>query len=340
MMNELVSVVVPVYNTAPWLDRCVESIAAQTHRKLEILLVDDGSTDESPALCDCWAQKDPRIRVIHKKNEGLGMARNTGMDQASGRYLFFFDSDDYIEPQLVENCLARARETEAPVVLYGCCRERQGRRQAVPVTAPKLLFRGEEIRQELLPSLYTYGFGQGVSAWGKMYDLTLLRRLGLRFRSEREIISEDGWFMLELFSRLNRAAILPENLYIYCIRRGSLSRAYRPDRQRRNDGFLEACRDYVQRNGLPEQVAHHIAARYHGMTLGAMMDLLCTGLSRREKQAALTDILESSVLRSTLTGAVTALDAPLPRLFWRCLRERRLIACRVLLQLNLWRRGR
>ena len=339
-MNELVTVVVPVYNTAPWLDRCVESIVTQTYRDLEILLINDGSTDDSPAICDRWAKKDRRIRVIHKKNEGLGMARNTGMDQASGRYLFFLDSDDYVESRLAEQCLARARETEAPVVLYGCCREIRGRRQEIKVTAPRTRFRGGEIRQELLPSLYTYGFGLGVSAWSKMYDLDVLRSLGLRFPSEREIISEDGWFMLELFSRLDSAVILPETPYIYCIRQGSLSRGYRPDRQRCNDAFLEACRACVRRENLPEQVAHHIAARYHGMTLGAMMDLMRTDLPRREKWAALKAIFESPVLRSTLTDEVTALDAPLPRAFWRCLSRGDLLLCRVLLQLNLWRRGR
>lgn len=94
--NELVSVIVPVYKVEPYLDRCVASILAQTYPNLEVILVDDGSPDNCPALCDAWAQRDARIRVIHKKNGGLSDARNVGLDAASGAYISFVDSDDYI----------------------------------------------------------------------------------------------------------------------------------------------------------------------------------------------------------------------------------------------------
>ena len=94
--NELVSVIVPVYKVEPYLDRCVASILAQTYPNLEVILVDDGSPDNCPALCDAWAPRDARIRVIHKKNGGQSDARNVGLDAASGAYISFVDSDDYI----------------------------------------------------------------------------------------------------------------------------------------------------------------------------------------------------------------------------------------------------
>ena len=95
--NELVSVIVPVYKVEPYLDRCVASILAQTYPNLEVILVDDGSPDNCPALCDAWAQRDARIRVIHKKNGGLSDARNVGLDAASGAYISFVDSDDTLQ---------------------------------------------------------------------------------------------------------------------------------------------------------------------------------------------------------------------------------------------------
>ena len=100
--NELVSVIVPVYKVEPYLDRCVASILAQTYPNLEVILVDDGSPDNYPALCDAWAQRDARIRVIHKKNGGLSDARNVGLDAASGAYISFVDSDDYIAENFIE----------------------------------------------------------------------------------------------------------------------------------------------------------------------------------------------------------------------------------------------
>lgn len=100
--NELVSVIVPVYKVEPYLDRCVASILAQTYPNLEVILVDDGSPDNCPALCDAWAQRDARIRVIHKKNGGLSDARNVGLDAASGAYISFVDSDDYIAENFIE----------------------------------------------------------------------------------------------------------------------------------------------------------------------------------------------------------------------------------------------
>ena len=100
--NELVSVIVPVYKVEPYLDRCVASILAQTYPNLEVILVDDGSPDNCPALCDAWAQRDARIRVIHKKNGGQSDARNVGLDAASGAYISFVDSDDYIAENFIE----------------------------------------------------------------------------------------------------------------------------------------------------------------------------------------------------------------------------------------------
>lgn len=100
--NELVSVIVPVYKVEPYLDRCVASILAQTYPNLEVILVDDGSPDNCPALCDAWAQRDSRIRVIHKKNGGQSDARNVGLDAASGAYISFVDSDDYIAENFIE----------------------------------------------------------------------------------------------------------------------------------------------------------------------------------------------------------------------------------------------
>lgn len=101
-MNDLISLIVPVYNVEKYLDKCLETITNQTYSNMEIILIDDGSTDLSGKKCDEWEKKDSRVRVIHKKNGGLSSARNAGIDVAKGKYISFIDSDDYIELNMIE----------------------------------------------------------------------------------------------------------------------------------------------------------------------------------------------------------------------------------------------
>ena len=112
----LISVIIPVYNTKPYLNACLESVVGQTYRELEIILVDDGSTDGSGELCDEWERKDPRIRVIHKANGGQCEARNMGMEIAAGEYIGFVDSDDVISPRMYETLIAAMEQYHADVV--------------------------------------------------------------------------------------------------------------------------------------------------------------------------------------------------------------------------------
>lgn len=118
-MDDLVSVIVPVYNTKPYLEACVSSLAAQTHRNLQIILVDDGSTDGSGAICDDFARRDQRITVIHQRNAGVSAARNAGLWLASGDYLTFVDSDDTLVPHAVETALSALLDNDADMVTYG-----------------------------------------------------------------------------------------------------------------------------------------------------------------------------------------------------------------------------
>lgn len=115
----LISVIVPVYNIIPYLPRCVESLRTQTYENLEILLIDDGSTDETPALCDRLEAEDERIRVFHKKNGGPSSARNFGLQQAGGEYVGFVDSDDYVDADMYERLYGAIEKTGMPVAQVG-----------------------------------------------------------------------------------------------------------------------------------------------------------------------------------------------------------------------------
>ncbi len=334
MEQPLVSVVIPVYNVEPWLDRCVSSVARQTYPKLDIILVDDGSPDGCPGICDSWAKRDSRVRVCHKENQGLGMARNTGLDLARGDYIFFFDSDDYVAADTAEVCVASALAHGADAVLFGLCDTFPDGR-TVPKTVTAGIFTGDAVTEQLLPGLFVYSHGIGISACGKMFRLETLRNAGLRFRSERQVVSEDACFALEFFPKAETAVILPRCLYYYCRREDSLTRTLRADRQQRNDLFLDTALALAAAQGLPRKVADHIMARYQFYCLGAMKQTLQAPLPPEERRKALLAIFRSPVLRRTLRPEVLALHRPALAFFYTCLKLRCFGLCRMLLQARL-----
>ena len=122
-MTSTISIIVPVYKVEPYLRKCVDSILAQTYKNLEIILVDDGSPDNCPALCAQYAKEDPRVRVIHKENGGVSTARNAGLDAATGEYVTFVDSDDWIDPDMYVSMMTRIREYGCDAVLCDCLKE-------------------------------------------------------------------------------------------------------------------------------------------------------------------------------------------------------------------------
>lgn len=338
MADLLVTVVVPVYNVEKYLNRCVESIVNQTYKNLEIILVDDGSTDNCPSMCDEWENKDSRIIVVHKTNAGLGMARNTGIEHASGEYIFFFDSDDYVETTIVEKCITSANKYCSDAVIYGRCEVYDDGRCVVKnINSRKDVFTSQEVANELLPSMFTYDMGFGVSAWGKMFSLETIRRYSLRFVSEREIISEDAFFALEFFSHAATVSIVNEGLYFYYKREDSLSRSFRADRHRQNDKFLHKSIEYVSSANLPEKVITHLTARYHMYVIASMKQLMSSQLSKKEKRAALKEMYGSDTLMSSLDADVIRMHNKTLRLFFWFLKRGCYSLCSIMLYIKMKR---
>ena len=213
--TETISVTVPVYNVAAYLRRSVDSLLGQTYRNLEILLVDDGSTDDCPALCDEYAAKDPRVRVIHKKNGGLASARNAGITAATGTYLAFLDSDDWLDPDCYERMLSALRTFHADVAV---CRYRQVYDDHVEDESRDLAYVGsleEGLRHyvEETPQIQIQN-----AAWNKLYRRDFAG--GLRFDESRWY--EDMMHTTQLLSKSGTIAVLDHASYnYYCTRAGS-----------------------------------------------------------------------------------------------------------------------
>ena len=224
LMEDLISLIVPVYNVEAYLDRCIHSILKQTYQNLEILLIDDGSTDSSPAKCDAYAAKDSRIKVLHKSNGGLSDARNAGLALAEGAYIGYVDSDDWIEPDMYATLYRACVDNHAQLAVCRYFQEYKDRTEAggngsvVPLA-----------REELL-KIYIGGHEDYIiynSVWSKLYKRELVE--GMLFPKGRN--SEDIMYTTRAFCRLERAVYVDRCLYHYVLDRdGSIMNASRAER--------------------------------------------------------------------------------------------------------------
>lgn len=176
----MLTLVVPVFNKEQYLSRCMDALLAQTVKDYEILLIDDGSTDGSGALCDCYAAAQPeRIRCIHKLNGGLFAARNTGIEAARGEWITFPDPDDWVEPEYVQTFLELCSRYPSDLVCTGFWVDDGEKRSSGYADGPTVIMTAREGRRALLLPPRMGGF-----SWNKCYRVELLRRHGLRFRPD------------------------------------------------------------------------------------------------------------------------------------------------------------
>ena len=218
MSNPLISIIVPVYNVEQYLPKCVDSILAQSYQNLEIILVEDGTKDRSGEICDAYAAKDPRIKVIHKKNGGLSSARNAGMDVAQGEYFGFVDSDDWIEPETYEALMELARKYDADLV----CGGRYDVDGATGERTIGLCPQKEECisSMEMLGRVFTWDNCDS-AAWDKLYR----RHLFDEIRYPLGMVSEDIAIFYKLMEKANRVALCNKPIYNYFHRENSITTA-------------------------------------------------------------------------------------------------------------------
>lgn len=214
---ELISVIVPVFNVEKYLENCVTSIINQTYANLEILLIDDGSTDRSGALCDQYAGKDSRIQVIHKTNGGLSDARNVGIDHSHGNYLVFVDSDDLIHATMVERLYHALKEQDAEISLCNWVSVDERYQplftdHASPIK-DEVLTGEQAIKKLFMANGYYY-----VVAWNKLYKASLFN--DVRFIYGR--VNEDEFIVHRLFGQCKSIVCIQDELYYYLQRSDSI----------------------------------------------------------------------------------------------------------------------
>ncbi len=227
-----ISVIIPVYNVEKFLKQCVDSVLNQTYKNIEVILVDDGSYDNCPKLCDNYAKKDSRIKVIHKQNGGLSSARNTGVKYVTGDYIMYVDSDDWIDNDTCENAIIKAIQTDSDVVIWPYIREYADN------SLPKRIFDKNEIifnEEDVKNKIHRRLFGlvneelsspenadSIVTVWGKLYRAELIKNNEIKFVDTKLIgTNEDALFNIEIFKNVKKAIFI--NKYFYHYRKDNVS---------------------------------------------------------------------------------------------------------------------
>lgn len=253
----MISVIVPVYNAQNALNKCVDSILAQTYREFELILVDDGSTDASAEVCDRYAESDSRVKVVHQQNAGVAAARNSGLEAAGGEYLSFVDSDDYVEPDYLECMLDGIRHPGVDICWCDNCDE-----------APDgtVIGRADASGNEFLTAAdfdWNGGSQHGDVVWACLFDRTLID--GLRFAPDLSV-GEDSLFFAQCLGRSQGIRRIKKVLYHYVVRDDSAFHGgFSPRKLDELRAWWRICRLYGWRDDVRAAYAlrcQNIIARY------------------------------------------------------------------------------
>lgn len=253
-MRDLISVIIPVYKVEEYLCRCVDSVLAQTYTNMEIILVDDGSPDQCPAMCNEYARQDSRVKVIHQENAGLSGARNAGIDMAQGQWLAFVDSDDYLAADFLEQLYQACVDTGSDMSV---CRWEYVRGEAIPEhgTGEIRVYTG----REMLANLYVPDGAYFVVAWNKLYRKELFE--DIRYPLGR--IHEDEATTYRIYDKVKKAAYVDRSLYGYFVTPVSITRGFNPKRMDWVTAVAERI-DFFEEKGYTELMVPGLQALADG----------------------------------------------------------------------------
>lgn len=268
MINQLISIIVPVYNVEKYIQECIKSILKQTYSNLEIILVDDGSTDSSGDICDELAKEDNRIRVIHKQNEGVSIARNTGINIAKGKLIGFVDSDDICEPQLFEKLYGAMSKQNVDVCYCRFNDYIEGEKHHRFEPLREGYYDWEQIRKEIILPMVGSSPQEPKCApvmgalWRSLYKLSIIND-GVPVRMKGIKMAEDLLFNIEYLCRCNSAVVIDEYLYNYRQFPESSSRKYITDLYN-NIQFLH---EYLKQTLIQYEIFDQEMKGYYKMTV-------------------------------------------------------------------------
>ena len=346
--SPFVSIVVPVYRTKEYLDQCVQSLRSQSYSNLEIILVDDGSPDDCPAICDTLATQDTRIRVIHKENEGAAFARKAGLDAASGQYVLFLDGDDWLDSDAVSTCVEVAQQDNADCVMFGYVREYTGKSILNPLfpqdfsydrtlSEEKIHRRivglvGEELREpQRIDNLSSFCM--------RLFRTEVARRG--RFISDREIgTSEDTIFNLYA---LDGCRISYINRCFYHYRKTnaqSITAAHKADLAEKWDVMYSVIQEYIDGSGKAEAYRTPFLNRVACGIIGLGLNEISSSMNIWQKSRRLKAILSKPLYVEAFAQLDTSYCGVKWKLFFLLCKRKAAFPLALLLQIMNYLRSR
>ena len=350
MPQPKVSIIVPVYNVENYLERCIISLRNQTLEDIEIILVDDSSTDSSLEICNKMAMEDSRIKVIHKENEGAGLARNEALRVATGEYIGFLDSDDFVEADMFKTLYDKAVQYGSDLVMSGvlfvdgnmfseqgeCIRKTYFDKDTHFETDEEL----KKLRMGIVGATTDDNDDSkyGMSIWKNLFKHQVIKDNDIVFKSEREMLSEDALFMIDYISCIKKATGINEAFYNYCRNETSISKSYKKDRFEKSLVFVNEVEKRFKKDIAPEEYQVYIDRFWQ-----AMCRVLCsqeimyaednnikyTDLKERLKEVC-THSLTERTLKSYPIGTLPLKQ----RVFAYCIKYRLYFLLKVLVRLR------
>lgn len=350
MAQPKVSIIVPVYNAEKYLQRCINSLKNQTLEDIEIILVDDSSPDSSPEICDKAEAEDVRIKVIHKQNEGAGMARNSALKIATGKYIGFVDSDDYVDKNMFKTLYEKAEEYNSDLIMSGVLFVDGNMFSEQGKSTRKIYFNKDthfntnedlkELRMGIVGALPEDEDDSkyGMSIWKNLFRAEIIKKNNIVFMSEREMLSEDALFMIDYISCIEKATGIPEVFYNYCRNGESISKSYKKDRFEKSLVFVDEVEKRFKKDIEPSKYKVYVYRFWQ-----AMCRVLCSqeithakhkGVKYKDLKKRLKDICTHSF---TVTALKVYPIGKLPftqRVFAYCMKLRMYFLLIILVELR------
>ena len=305
---DLISVIIPIYNVQPYLERCVESVRNQTYKNLEIILVDDQSPDECPQMCDRYAELDSRIKVIHKKNGGLGYARNSGLEQVCGKYVMFIDSDDWISNTRVEVLHKAIANADADIAIgsFTDVDSDNNRVEYHNSLLDKEYVGGEITEKILLPMVgpdadYKYDVQINCCVWRCMYKTDVIFNNKLLFISERDAISEDVFFNVDFLFHSKKAVSVTDCGHYYFKNLESISRKYNEKGFTRTLSYYREMSEKLKNYGLSEKSKLRVERTFLMMVRVSLKQIVNSDMKKKEKLSLMKNILSEKTTDTVLS---------------------------------------
>ncbi len=296
-MNKKVSVIIPVYNTEPYLRRCLDSIVTQTLSDIEIIVIDDGSPDNSLEIIKEYDKKYDNLTYYSTKNRGLSAARNLGLSHALGETVLFVDSDDYAAPNMLERMYQELTENHCDVAIcnFSYCFDTAVSRPVLNLPAHRVI--------ENYDAAFTLKTLRGEDyvgncVYNKLYNRAFLKSTGLLFEDTAKIYAEDGYFYDQMVSKLRRICIFDESLYFYYQRGDSIMNTYKENLAGRITNFLKGLDAFYK----PHPAYGEIRQALKGMAFRFLIEILANELRRDRHFCAVKPVLTDPFFRSYMAG--------------------------------------